>query len=89
VARYKDLPRTIDGLHAACNDPDAIDMSGMSGRDGDGVIVFFRGKYRGRSLPDIAAAKPDYLEWMGREDFHDDTKAIAAEALGRSVAAVS
>jgi hypothetical protein len=31
-------------------------------------------------------AKPDYLQWMQREDFYDDTKAIAAEALGRSVA---
>jgi DNA polymerase-3 subunit epsilon len=26
-------------------------------------------------------SKPDYLEWMGREDFFDDTKAIALEAL--------
>lgn len=62
VARYADLPRTIDGLHAHCNDPKAIDMSGMFGRDEDGVIVFLRGKYKGRSLFDIAASKPDYLE---------------------------
>ena len=45
----------------------------------DRVIVFLRGKYRGRSLSDIAASKPDYLGWMEREDFYDDTKAIAAE----------
>jgi DNA polymerase-3 subunit epsilon len=89
VARYADLPRTIEGLHAACNDPNAIDMSGMFGRDEDGVVVFIRGKYKGRSLDDIAASKPDYLEWMQREDFYDDTKAIAAEALGPSVARAS
>jgi DNA polymerase-3 subunit epsilon len=89
VARYEDLPRTVDGLHAHCNDANAIDMSGMFGRDEDGVIVFIRGKYKGRSLYDIAASKPDYLEWMQREDFYDDTKAIAAEALGLSVARAS
>ena len=53
------------------------------------MIVFIRGKYKGRSLSDIAASKPDYLEWMQREDFYDDTKAIAAEALERSVARAS
>jgi DNA polymerase-3 subunit epsilon len=89
VARYADLPRTVEGLHAAYNDPNAIDMSGMFGRDEDGVIVFIRGKYRGRSLSDIAASKPDYLGWMQREDFFDDTKAIATEALGRSVVRAS
>jgi DNA polymerase-3 subunit epsilon len=89
VVRYGDLPRTVDGLHGHCNDPDALDMSGMFGKDEDGVIVFIRGKYKGRSLFDIAQAKPDYLEWMQREDFYDDTKAIASEALGRSVARAS
>ena len=89
MARYEDLPRTIEGLHAHCNDANAIDMSGMFGRDEDGVIVFIRGKYKGRSLCDIAASKLDYLEWMQREDFYNDTKAIATEALGRSVARAS
>ena len=86
--RDADLPRTVEGLHAHCNDASAIDMSGMFGRDEDGVIVFIRGKYRGRSLSDIAS-KPDYLGWMRREDFYDDTKAIAAEALGLSVVRAS
>jgi DNA polymerase-3 subunit epsilon len=89
VGRYEDLPRTVEGLHGHCNDPHAIDMSGMFGRDDDGVTVFIRGKYKGRSLYEIAATKPDYLEWMQREDFYDDTKAIAAEALGRLVARAS
>jgi DNA polymerase-3 subunit epsilon len=64
-------------------------MSGMFGKDEDGVTVFIKGKYRGRSLLDIAQTKPDYLQWMQREDFYDDTKAIAAEALERSVAGAS
>jgi DNA polymerase-3 subunit epsilon len=89
VARYEGLPRTVDGLHGLCNDPNALDMSGMFGKDEDGVIVFIKGKYKGRSLLDIAQAKPDYLQWMQREDFYDDTKAIAAGALERSVAGAS
>ena len=89
VARYEDLPRTVDGLHGACNDPNAIDMSGMFGKDEDGVTVFIKGKYKGRSLHDIASTKPDYLQWMQREDFFDDTKAIALDALGRPVARAS
>jgi DNA polymerase III subunit epsilon len=89
VVRYEDLPRTVDGLHGHCNDPNAIDMSGMFGRDEDGVVVFIRGKYKGRSLFDIATTKPDYLEWMQREDFYDDTKLIALQALGRPVARAS
>lgn len=89
VARYEDLPRTVDGLHGQCNDPAALDMSGMFGRDEDGIIVFIRGKYKGRSLNDIARSKPDYLEWMQREDFFDDTKKIALEVLRRPVAGAS
>ena len=89
VARYEDLPRTVDGLHGACNDPNAIDMSGMFGKDEDGVVVFIKGKYKGRSLFDIAQTKPDYIQWMQREDFYDDTKAIALDALGRPLARAS
>jgi len=89
IARYDDLPRTVEELHGVCNDPAALDMSGMFGRDEDGTVIFLKGKYKGRSLYDIAASKPDYIEWMQREDFYDDTKAIAAEALGARVARAS
>ena len=53
------------------------------------MVVFIRGKYKGRSLDDIARTKPDYLQWMLRDDYFDDTKAIASEALGRLVARAS
>jgi DNA polymerase III subunit epsilon len=83
VVRYGDLPKTVDGLHDQCNDPDALDMSGMFARDEDGVIVFVKGKYKGRTLEDVAGDKPDYLDWMLKADFFDDTKEIVAGALGR------
>ena len=55
----------------------------MFGRDEDGLIVFIKGKYKGLSLDAIAQEKPDYLEWMLRSDFFDDTRTIAARALER------
>jgi DNA polymerase-3 subunit epsilon len=81
VSRYDDLPRTVDGLHEHCTDPKALDLSGMFGRCEEGTVVFIKGKYKGRSLEDIARTKPDYLQWMLRDDYFDDTKSIASEAL--------
>ena len=45
------------------------------------TIVLLKGKYKGRSLDDAARNKPDYLEWMLREDYFDDTKTIVSAAL--------
>ena len=47
VARYDDLPRTVDGLHGHCNDPEALDLSGMFGRARTGSIVFIQGQVQG------------------------------------------
>jgi DNA polymerase-3 subunit epsilon len=85
VSHYGDLPRTVDGLHEHCTDPKALDMSGMFGRCEEGTVVFIRGKYKGRSLDDIARTKPDYLQWMLRDDYFDDTKKLASEALRQAV----
>src|SRR3954454_17838696 len=81
VSRYDDLPRTIDGLHEHCNDPKALDLSGMFGRCEEGTVVFLKGKYKGRSLDDIARTKPYYWQWMLCYDYFDDAKRIASEAL--------
>ena len=56
----------------------------LATRRADGCIEFAKGKHKGRLLSDIAVSKPDYLEWMLRGDFFDDTKAIVAEALART-----
>lgn len=82
VARYRDLPRTIDGLHATHVDPDAIDFDGKFRRV-DGRIVFNFGKYMGQDLDSIAASKPDYLNWILQQDFYDDVKTIVRRALAR------
>jgi DNA polymerase III subunit epsilon len=81
--RYKDLPRNVADLHDYLRDPKAVDLGEMFTRRSDESIEFAKGKYKGQLLCDIAKTEPDYLDWMLRSDFLDDTKAIAAGALGR------
>jgi DNA polymerase-3 subunit epsilon len=88
VERYADLPRTVAELHDHLRDSRAVDLGEMFARRPDGGIEFAKGKYKCRLLSDIARTEPDYLEWMLRSDFFDDTKAIAAEALARARVAV-
>ena len=84
VVRYDNIPSTIAGLHDHFRDPAAVDLGEMFTRDDDGVIIFAKGKYKGQALDEVAYRKPDYLEWMLRADFFQDTKRLAADALGRS-----
>jgi DNA polymerase III subunit epsilon len=81
LERYHDLPRTIGALHDHLRDPNAVDVGEMFARRDNGAIEFAKDRYKDQLLFDIARSKPDYLEWMLRGDFFDDTKAIAAEAL--------
>jgi DNA polymerase-3 subunit epsilon len=48
----------------------------------DDAIEVAEGKHKGQLVSNIAQSKPDYLEWMRRGNFFEDTKAIVAEALG-------
>jgi len=43
--------------------------------------VFAFGKHEGTPLRQVAAAAPDYLEWILGSDFPDDARAIVAGAL--------
>jgi DNA polymerase-3 subunit epsilon len=83
LARYADLPRSVAGIHQHFRDPNAVDSSGAFVRV-EGQLRFAIGKYRGQPLDVIAATKPDYLEWMLKQDFFDDTKALVREALSRA-----
>jgi DNA polymerase-3 subunit epsilon len=83
VARYDDLPRTVAGIHQHFKTPNAVDSSGHFTRGG-GQIRFAFGKYRGQALDDVAARKPDYLEWMLTQTFFEDTKELVRQALARA-----
>lgn len=81
VERYEDLPRGFDELHSKFVDPSAADLAGVFRRRPDGEVAFAIGKYKDHSLANVARLKPDYLEWMLREDFLEDAKELVRDAL--------
>ncbi len=82
LAKYADLPRTTAGLHVHFRDPNSVDADGRFAKVG-GELRFTFGKYRGQPLDEVARTKPDYLEWMLKQDFFDDAKALVRQALER------
>ncbi|MBI4368937.1 MAG: 3'-5' exonuclease [Elusimicrobia bacterium] len=65
LKRYGDLPRDLDALHAFCRQQDErfVDSEGkFSWRYGTAYFNF--GKYKGRSLKEVAMIDRDYLWWL-------------------------
>jgi DNA polymerase-3 subunit epsilon len=86
LARYPDLPRDPDALHAFCN-PDAgrwVDRTRKFRWNDQGEAVFAFGKHEGRSLREMMTNPQDrgYLEWMLGKDFTEEVKGILKDALG-------
>lgn len=82
LARYDDLPRSLDALHqlSAPNETRFVDPDKrFFWRDGEAVFAF--GDYRGKTLVEVAEKSPGYLDWMIRRDFPEEAKRIAREAL--------
>ena len=82
LARYDDLPKTVEELEAWCNPvrQDAVDRSGKfqwKNRE----IVFTFGKYRDRTLASVCDTNRGYLEWVLRSDFPEDSKEVVQAAL--------
>jgi DNA polymerase-3 subunit epsilon len=82
LARYDDLPREVDALHRWLYPvpADAVDRQGKFVVR-EGQIVFAFGKLRGRPLKEVARLERDYLEWILRQDFPDDARALVESAL--------
>jgi DNA polymerase-3 subunit epsilon len=87
LQRYPELPRTLDGLHAYCDEvaPFQTELDRWFHRR-DGELVFRRGKHKGAPLRKVAAVAPDYLQWMlGAEDMDEEVLQVVRDALdGRS-----
>lgn len=79
VERYA-LPGTVTDLHQKFSNRDAADTLGRFLKTSRGIAFNF-GKYKGQLLHDIAVSKPDYLEWMLRQNFPKDTMTLVREAL--------
>ena len=58
----------------------AIDRTRRFKWSGDEAVVNF-GKNSGRTLRDLAENDPGFLRWIVRNDFPDDVKQIASDAL--------
>ena len=82
LEKHPELPRELDALadYSDMSDPDAVDKSRRFKWSGDEVIVNF-GKYAGRPLREIAENEPGFLRWIIKNDFPDDVREIAGNAL--------
>jgi len=82
LRRYPDLPRTIEALDAFCNPapPGAVDRGGKFVLR-EGEVVFAFGKQKGRALTEVARVQRDYLEWILKQDFPEDARALVEKAL--------
>jgi DNA polymerase-3 subunit epsilon len=82
MARYGDLPSSLPELCEHLADPDKLDLAGnLVLNDGKPHLNF--GKHAGKSLEWVAQNQPDYLDYILKQDFLSDTKAIVAGYLGR------
>ncbi len=82
LSRYTDLPLDLQELHNYCNRRDerfADAERKFEWRHNEATFAF--GKYKGRSLREVARQEPGFLEWMLASDFGAETKAIVERAL--------
>lgn len=79
---HSELPNDIEGLDEFCNPPipNAVDSDGRFIWS-DGEIVFNFGKYRSRTLSNVVADDPEYVQWVSTSDFPSDAKEVVRKAL--------
>ncbi|MEI6971930.1 MAG: 3'-5' exonuclease [bacterium] len=82
LARYTDLPRTVEALDEFCNprDPAWADRSGRLKWVGNEVVINF-GQKKGMPLTALAKSDAKYLKWILRGDFPRDTQEIVQRVL--------
>ncbi len=82
LARYDDLPRTVEELDKLCNpkNPQWVDRAGkLKWLKGEVVINF--GRKQDKPLRVVADQEPSFLNWMLKADFPLDVREIIQEAL--------
>ena len=80
--KYPELPADLDGLNDYCDprDPSWVDRAGRL-KWAKGEVVFNFGKFQGQSLRDAVVRDPNFITWLLRSDFPDDTKQIVRDAV--------
>lgn len=82
LERYGDLPQQTAALHDYCSSGDSRFVTRdrkLYWRHNEAYFSF--GKHRGRSLKEISEEDRDYLMWMLRGDFPDQTQEVIRRAL--------
>ncbi len=87
LERYRDLPRTVDGLYDFIGRPfdRMLDASRRFVLNKEGKVVFNFGKYKGRVVEEVFAEESGvgYYQWIQEKDFSADTKRVATEIFER------
>ncbi|MGB4574708.1 MAG: 3'-5' exonuclease [Kiritimatiellia bacterium] len=80
--KYPELPNDLDALHDYCDprDPSWADRTGRL-KWSRGEIELNFGKFQGQSLRSTIANDPNFITWMLRADFPEDTKQIVRNAM--------
>jgi hypothetical protein len=80
LERYPDLPADPEALGATLRDPAWVDAEGKLVMVGSDIVLNF-GSRRGRTLRDLAASDPDYLQWILDSDFSPEVMDQVRRAL--------
>ena len=82
LARYPDLPDSVDALHEYCNPrhPHWVDSQGRL-RWVNGEVAIGFGKNQGRLLKAMVSTDNGFLNWILTSDFPEDTKQIIRDAI--------
>lgn len=80
--KYPELPDAMDALNDYCDprDPAWVDRAGRL-KWARGEVVFNFGKFQGQSLRATVSDDPNFITWLLRSDFPDDTKQIVRDAV--------
>lgn len=80
--KYADLPRDMNLLHELCNpkDPSWADQFGRLKNENGRVVINF-GKFQGKAIEDLAKSEPQFLQWLLRGDFPQDTKELVRDIM--------
>ena len=82
LKHYDSLGESVDEIAEmfSSRDDSFIDDNGRFKWQGEEAMVGF-GKYNGQMLRDVALENPGFLKWIVNNDFPDDVKTIAKNAL--------
>ena len=82
LAKYNDLPRSIEALDQYCNpqNPTWVDSTGKL-RWQDGSVAINFGKNRGKLLRDLIENDRGFINWILKSDFPPDTREIIQSAM--------